>query len=171
MKSVSRLLGYMRPYMFSWILSALLMGIVGALQAFRVMLIKVIIDNVLSAELSPDKVLNFQIPNTNIHLNLQAWMPNRFHNAFTVVATALIASALIKSPADYLGTIFANRAGFGMVTDLRNDLYNAVLRRSTAFFQRNTSGMLISTLINDVERVQTAMSSVMSDFLQQFFTM
>jgi len=171
MKSVSRLLGYMRPYMLSWILSALLMGVVGALQAFRVMLIKVIIDNVLSAELSPNKVLNFPIPNTNIHLNLQAWMPNRFHNVFTVVATALIASALIKSPADYLGTIFANRAGFGMVTDLRNDLYNALLRRSTAFFQRNTSGMLISTLINDVERVQTAMSTVMSDFLQQFATM
>ena len=171
MKGVSRLLGYMRPYGFSWLLSALLMGVVGAMQAFRVMLIKVIIDSVLSAERSPDKVLNFPIPNTNVHLNLQAWMPHRFHNVFTVVAIALIASALIKSPADYLGTIFANRAGFGMVTDLRNDLYNALLRRSTAFFQRHTSGMLISTLINDVEKVQVAMSSVMSDFLQQFATM
>ena len=66
MKGVSRLLGYMRPYMFSWTLSALLMGVVGALQAFRVMLIKVIIDNVLNADLSPDQVLNYPIPNTNI---------------------------------------------------------------------------------------------------------
>jgi len=171
MRRISRLLGYMRPYVFSWMLSALLMGVVGALQAFRVLLIKVIIDNVLNADLSPDKVLNFQIPRTNIHLNLQAWMPHRFHNAWTVVAIALIVSALIKSPADYLGTIFANRSGFGMVTDLRNDLYNALLRRSTAFFQRHTSGMLISTLINDVEKVQVAMSAVMSDFLQQFATM
>jgi subfamily B ATP-binding cassette protein MsbA len=171
MRGITRLIGYMRPYFFSWAFAAILMGIVGALQAFRVMLIKVIIDNVLSAEISPDQVLNFPIPNTHFHVNLQAWMPHRFHNVFTVVAIALVVSALIKSPADYLGTIFSNRAGFGMVTDLRNDLYNAVLRRSTAFFQRNTSGMLISTLINDVERVQTAMSSVMSDFLQQFATM
>ena len=58
-----------------------------------------------------------------------------------------------------------------MVTDIRNDLYNSILRRSTAFFQRNPSGKIISTLINDVDRVQTAMSSVMSDFLQQFFTL
>src|ERR1700727_2483008 len=58
-----------------------------------------------------------------------------------------------------------------MITDLRNDLYNAVLRRSVAFFQKYTTGTLLSTLINDIEKVQFAMSSVMSDFLQQFFTL
>jgi subfamily B ATP-binding cassette protein MsbA len=64
-----------------------------------------------------------------------------------------------------------NRAGFGMITDLRNDLYNAVLRRSVAFFQKHTTGTLLSTLINDIEKVQFAMSSVLSDFLQQLFTL
>jgi len=58
-----------------------------------------------------------------------------------------------------------------MITDLRNDFYDSILRRSTAFFQRHPSGTLISTLINDVERVQTAMASILSDFLQQFFTL
>jgi len=171
MKRVLRLLGYMRPYVFYWVCSALLMALVGALAAFRVMLIKPIIDNVLSAAESPDKVLNFIIPRTDIHINLQALLPNHFHNAWTVVAVALVGSAIIKSPADYLGTLFANKAGFGMVTDLRNDLYVSLLSRSTAFFQRYASGTLISALINDVERVQTAMSSVMSDFLQQVFTL
>ncbi len=52
-----------------------------------------------------------------------------------------------------------------MITDLRNNLYNSLLRRSVAFFQKHTTGTLVSTLINDIERVQTAMSSVMSDFL------
>src|SRR6185437_11927343 len=46
-----------------------------------------------------------------------------------------------------------------------------VLRRSTAFFQRHSTGMLISTVINDIERVQAAMSTVLSDFLQQIFTL
>jgi ATP-binding cassette, subfamily B, bacterial MsbA len=45
-----------------------------------------------------------------------------------------------------------------------------VLRRSAAFFQQHTTGTLISTIINDIERVQFAMSSVLSEFLQQFFT-
>jgi ATP-binding cassette, subfamily B, bacterial MsbA len=171
MKLFLRLLGYMRPYALFWAVSVLLMVVVAALAAFRVLLIKPIVDNVLSAAASPDKVLNFVIPHTHFHLNLQVFLPNRFHNAWTVVAIALVASAIIKAPADYLGTLLANKAGFGMVTDLRNDLYDSLLSRSTAFFQRHTSGTLISTLINDVERVQAAMSSVMSDFLQQFFTL
>ncbi len=82
-----------------------------------------------------------------------------------------LASALLKSICDYAGTYLVNYAGFGMITDLRNDLYDAMLRRSMAFFQKHTTGTLLSTLINDVERVQTAMSTVLGDFLQQFFTL
>jgi ATP-binding cassette, subfamily B, bacterial MsbA len=171
MNRVLRLLGYMRPYVLYWVVSVLLMAVVGALAAFRILLIKPIIDNVLSAVASPDQVLNFTIPNTHFHVNFQALMPHRFHNAWTVVAVALVASAVIKFPADYLGTLLANKSGFGVVTDIRNDLYNSILSRSTAFFQKHTTGTLISTLINDVERVQTAMASVMSDFLQQLFTL
>jgi subfamily B ATP-binding cassette protein MsbA len=88
-----------------------------------------------------------------------------------VVAVALVGSALLKSVCDYSGTYLVNRAGFGMITDLRNDLYDAVLRRSVAFFQKHTTGTLLSTLINDIEKVQFAMSSVLSDFLQQLFTL
>ncbi len=102
---------------------------------------------------------------------LESFVPHQLHNAWTMVAFALVASALLKSLCDYLGTYLVNYAGFGMITDLRNDLYDAVLRRSIAFFQRHTTGTLLSTLINDIERVQVAMSSVLADFLQQFFTL
>ena len=77
---------------------------------------------------------------------------------------------IVKSLCDYAGTYLVNYAGFGMITDLRNDLYDAILRRSVAFFQKHTTGTLLSTLINDIERVQIAMSTVLADFLQQFFT-
>jgi subfamily B ATP-binding cassette protein MsbA len=171
MNRILRLLGYLRPYVLYSVLSVGLMALVGALAAFRILLIKPILDNVLSPASSPDQVLDFSVPKTHFHLNLQAFVPKHFHNAWTVVAVALVASAIVKSVADYLGTLLTNKAGFGMITDLRNALYNSVLRRSTAFFQRHTTGTLISTLINDVERVQTAMSTVLSDFLQQFFTL
>ena len=82
MKLVVRLLSYMRPYALYWALSVLLMAIVGALAAFRVLLIKPIIDNVLSAASSPDKVLNFVIPHTHRHVNLQIFIPHHFHNAW-----------------------------------------------------------------------------------------
>ncbi len=116
-------------------------------------------------------ILVFQVPHLGWTLNLNFLVPSHFHNAWDVVAYALVVSALLKSVCDYAGTYLVNYAGFGMITDLRNDLYDAILRRSVAFFQKHTTGTLLSTLINDIERVQYAMSSVLSDFLQQFFTL
>ncbi|MGD0889027.1 MAG: ABC transporter ATP-binding protein [Acidobacteriaceae bacterium] len=171
MRRVWRLLRYARPYALYSLASVALMAVVGAMAGLRVLLIKPIIDNVLSPRASPDQVLVFTIPHTHRVIDLQFLIPHHFHNAWTVVAVALIGSAVIKSICDYLGTVLANKAGFGMITDLRNNFYDSILRRSIAFFQRHTSGTLISTLINDVERVQTAMASILSDFLQQFFTL
>lgn len=171
MKRIARLLSYMRPYLGETLISVLLMAVVGAMQAFRVLLIKPIVENVLSPAASPAKVLVFTVPHTALRLDMQRWLPRYIHNAWTVVALALVASAAVKSVCDYAGTLLANRAGFGMITDLRNDLYQSLLRRSAGFFQRHTTSTLVSTLINDVERVQTAMSTVLSDFLQQLFTL
>jgi subfamily B ATP-binding cassette protein MsbA len=171
LRRIWRLLLYIRPYALYSLASVVLMAIVGAMAAFRILLVKPIFDNVLSPDSPPGLVLLFRIPHTNYIINLQRFIPSYFHNAWVVVAVALVGSAFLKSVCDYFGTYLVNRAGFGMITDLRNDLYNAVLRRSVAFFQKHTTGTLLSTLINDIEKVQFAMSSVMSDFLQQFFTL
>jgi subfamily B ATP-binding cassette protein MsbA len=170
MKRIWRLLKYVRPYALYSGLSVVLMAIVGALAGFRILLIKPIFDQVLKPEGINDNVLMFALPHTHRTLNLQWLVPHHFHNAWTVVAYALVVSAVVKSICDYAGTYLVNYAGFRMITDLRNDLYNSILRRSTAFFQKHTTGTLLSTLINDIERVQTAMSTVLTDFLQQFFT-
>jgi subfamily B ATP-binding cassette protein MsbA len=87
------------------------------------------------------------------------------------VAFALVMATLIKGICDYLGTYLVNYAGLGLVTDLRNDLYRKILARSASFYARNPTGMLVSTVINDVEKVQVALSIVMAEFLQQFFTL
>ncbi len=171
MKRILRLLNYMRPYTLYLFSSVLLMAVYALMAGFRVMLIKPIIDNVLSPTATPDKLLNFSIPYTQLHINLEPFLPHRLQNAWAIVAMALIGSAIVKSLCDYLGTLLANKAGFGMVTDIRNELYDAILRRSSAFFQRYTTGTLISALINDVERVQAAMATVLVDLLQQLFTL
>ena len=103
-------------------------------------------------------------------LNLQQLVPSHFHNPWTMVAFALVAATVLKGIFDYIGTFLVNYAGFGMITDLRDDLYNAILRSSAAFFTKHTTGSLLSTIVNDIEKVQYAMSSVLAEFLQQFFT-
>jgi subfamily B ATP-binding cassette protein MsbA len=87
-----------------------------------------------------------------------------------VVAFALIVSVFLKGIFDYVGTYLVNYAGFGLVTDLRNEIYGSVLRRSAAFFQKHPTGTLVSAIINDIDKVQFAMSSVLAEFLQQFFS-
>ncbi len=87
-----------------------------------------------------------------------------------MVAFALVASTLVKGICDYAGTYLVNYAGFGLITDMRNHLYETTLRRSSSFFHKHPTGTILSTLVNDVDRVQNAVSSVIGDFLQQFFT-
>jgi len=165
------LLAYIRPYALYSLASVVLLAIVGAMAAFRILLVKPIFDNVLRPDAVSHDVLVYRLPYIGRELNLHFLVPSHLHNAWNVVAYALVVSAIVKSICDYAGTYLVNYAGFGMITDLRNDLYDAVLRRSVAFFQKHTTGTLLSTLINDVERVQFAMSSVLGDFLQQVFTL
>jgi subfamily B ATP-binding cassette protein MsbA len=103
-------------------------------------------------------------------IELGWFVPEHFHNVWTMVAFALVASTVLKGIFDYGGSYLANYAGYGMVTDLRNELYSATLRRSVAFFQKYSTGTLLSAIVNDIERVQFALSSVLAEFLQQFFT-
>ncbi|HXE09152.1 MAG TPA: ABC transporter ATP-binding protein [Acidobacteriaceae bacterium] len=171
MKRIWRLVKYARPYALYTLLSVVLMAVVGAMQGLRIFLIKPIFAKVLRPENQSQDFLLMRIPWINRQIDLHALVPHQLSNAWDVVAYALVASAIVKSICDYAGTYLINYAGFGMITDLRNDLYDAILRRSIAFFQRHSTGTLLSTLINDVEKVQVAMSTVLADFLQQFFTL
>ncbi len=170
MRQLTRLLRYVFPYALQLVPGVLLLAAVGFLEAFRLVLVKPIFDRVLNPASGSDNIQLFTIPGSGRVVYLQQFVPSHFHNAWTIVAYALVASTVLKGIFDYAGTYLVNHAGFGMITDLRNDLYNSVLRRSAAFFQRHTTGTLISTIINDIERVQYAMSSVLAEFLQQFFT-
>ncbi|WP_026443621.1 ABC transporter ATP-binding protein [Pseudacidobacterium ailaaui] len=171
MRNILRLLYYVRHYWWQALASIILMAVVGLLEAFRVLLVKPIFDHVLNPGGADQKILLYRIPGTHDQFTLQQFVPSYFHNEWTIVAFALVISTLLKSICDYAGTYLVNYAGFGMITDLRDDLYEAILRRSVSFFQKHATGTLLSTLINDVERVQYAMSSVLSEFLQQVFTL
>jgi subfamily B ATP-binding cassette protein MsbA len=158
------------PFLLQLFPGVLLLAAVGFLEAFRLVLLKPVLDRVLNPSSGSQDIVLFTTPWNGQAVYLQRFVPSHFHDAWTIVAYALVASTLLKGIFDYAGTYLVNHAGFGTITNLRNDLYNSVLRRSAAFFQKHTTGTLISTIINDIERVQFAMSSVLAEFLQQLFT-
>jgi subfamily B ATP-binding cassette protein MsbA len=170
MRQLTRLVRYALPYWWQILSSVLLMAAVGALDAFKYLLVRPVFDRVLNPSTGSKDIQLFIVPGTHHALFLQQLVPARFTNAWTIVAFALVASTILKGICDYTGTYLVNHAGFGMITDLRDDLYNAILRRSAAFFSKHTTGTLLSAIINDIERVQYAMSTVLAEFLQQFFT-
>jgi ATP-binding cassette, subfamily B, bacterial MsbA len=171
MRQLTRLLRYAAPYWWQILLSVILMAAVGFLDAFRLLLIGPILDRVLHPGAPAHEMVLFRIPGTQHSVQLQQFVPSNFHDPWRIVAFALIGSTLLKGVFDYAGTYLVSYAGFGMITDLRNDMYNAILRRSSAFFQKHPTGTLLSAIINDLERVQFAMSSVLAEFLQQVFTL
>lgn len=171
MKQLMRLLSFIRPYSFQFTASVILMAAVGALDAFRLLLLRPIFDSVLNPASKTEAIPLVQLPwGAHRVFDLHQFVPRYFHNALTVVAVALVGASLLKGICDYLGTYLVNYAGFGLTTDLRNTLYKKVLARSISFFSRYPTGTLISTIVNDIERVQFALSTVMAEFLQQFFT-
>jgi subfamily B ATP-binding cassette protein MsbA len=170
MRRLSRLLRYFKPYWFYLAASVVSMALVGLLDAFRLLLIGPILDQVLNPSSQARSLPLLPVPILGRHIELRAFVPTYFHNVWTIVAFALVVSTLLKGVFDYGGTYLANYAGYGMVTDLRNELHKATLRRSVGFFQQYSTGTLLSAIVNDVERVQFAMSSVLAEFLQQFFT-
>jgi ATP-binding cassette, subfamily B, bacterial MsbA len=170
MRQLTRLIRYALPYWWQILASVVLMAAVGALDAFKYLLVRPIFDRVLNPATGSRDIQLFTIPHTHHVILLQQFVPSRFTNAWTAVAFALVASTVLKGICDYTGTYLVNHAGFGMITDLRDDLYNAIMLRSSAFFSKHATATILSAIINDVERVQYAMSSVLSEFLQQFFT-
>ena len=169
MRQLTRLLRYVRPYGLQLAASIVLMALVGLFDAFRLLLIGPMLDRVLRPETGSDNILLFTVPGGGRSVYLQQLVPTHFHNAWTVVAFALVSATALKGVCDYAGTYLVNYAGYGLITDLRNHIYDGILRRSAAFFQKHTTGTLLSTIINDIEKVQFAMSTVLAEFMQQFF--
>jgi subfamily B ATP-binding cassette protein MsbA len=170
MRQLTRLLRYVRPFLLQLFPGVALLAGVGFLEAFRLILLKPVLDRVLNPASGSENILLFTIPRIGRPVYLQQFVPSSMHNAWTIVAFALVASTILKGFLDYAGTYLVNHAGFGMITDLRDDLYNAILRQSAAFFSKHATGTLLSTMVSDIDRVQYAMSAVLAEFLQQIFT-
>jgi subfamily B ATP-binding cassette protein MsbA len=171
MKNFWRLLRYWLPFWLQLLPGVLLLAMVGVLDTFRVLLLQPIFDQVLRPD-APEGPILLGLSKSPWHFDLRALVPPflHMHNAWNVVAFALVLSTLLKGLCDYAGTYLVNYAGFSTITDLRNHLYEVTMRRSSSFFHKHATGTILSTLINDVDRVQNALSSVIGEFLQQFFT-
>ena len=168
---VQRLLAFLKPYAFRFLVAFILMALVGACEALTALLIKPVFDRVLAPGTDAGKIVLFQWPFGGRPIYLQTFFPAWIHNAWTIVAIAIVSVTLIKGVAEFLATYFINFIGHSVVRDLRNLLYSKIIQQSMAFFTRTSTGRLMSTVTSDIERIQFAVSQTAADFLKQSFTL
>ena len=171
MTQVQRLLAFIKPYSFRFLVAFLLMALVGACEALTAFLIKPAFDRVLAPGADAGKIVLFRWPFGGPEICLQSFFPPWIHNVWTIVAISMITVTVIKGVAEYLATYFINFIGHSVVRDLRNLLYSTIIQQSMAFFTRTPTGRLMSAVTSDIERIQYAVSQTAADFLKQSFTL
>jgi len=88
-----------------------------------------------------------------------------------VVAAGVLLAFLLKGASDYLGNLLVNRVGFSAITDLRQQVFERVLRQDAEFFETHSTGKLMSSIMNDIEKIQVAISHMLADWLRQTFSL
>ncbi|MGB9606847.1 MAG: ABC transporter transmembrane domain-containing protein, partial [Bryobacteraceae bacterium] len=169
MKDLSRLLGYVRPYWVALAASVLLMALAGAAHAMIALLVGPVFDRVLNPSAPNVPVQLFTIPGLGKSIYLHQFVPEGIRNVWTMVAFGILSTFLVKGAADYAGNYLVNFVGLSAVTDLRQRVFDKVLRHGFQFFEMHSTGRLISSIMNDIDKVQVATSHMLADFLRQSF--
>ena len=168
MKELTRILRLVRPYTLFLLLSVVLMACVGAAKGLEALLIGPVFDRVLNPKAPEGPVNLFSFGGHDF--SLQHISPVWIHNVWTMIALSILFVFLLKGLCDYGGNWLINYVGFSAVTDLRQQVYERVLHQDAQFFESNSTGSLMSSIMNDIEKIQLATSHILADWLRQSFT-
>ena len=170
MRELTRLLRFVRPYVPQLLTSVLLMMCVGASQGLMALLIGPVFDRVLNPSSADAPVALVKIPVVDYTIYLNQLMPANIHNVWVMVAIAILGAFAVKGICDYFGNYLINYVGLAAVTDLRQTVFDRVLRQDSQFFESTSTGRLMSSIMNDIEKIQVATSHILADWLRQSFT-
>ncbi len=171
MSDWKRLLSYGKRYWHLLVLSVLLMAIVGAMQGALPLLIQPVYDQVLNpGQTEITNVLLTKVPVIDREIYLFDILPRFVTNIWQLVGAAILFVFITRGVCDYYGNYLINFVGSSAVMDLRNEVFGKVLRHGAAFFEANSTGSLMSSIMNDIEKIQVANSHILADLLRQSFT-
>lgn len=169
MNELMRIFRYVRPYTPSLLASVVLMAFAGAAHGLIALLIKPIFDRALNPASTEKIVKLIDIPYVNRTLNLNDLVPSSIQDVWVMTAAAVLFAFFIRGLSDYFGNLLINRVGLSAVTDLRQHIFDRVLRQDAQFFDSNSTGQLMSSIMNDIDKIQVATSHILADWLRQTF--
>jgi len=167
---LARLFGYVRPYYAHIAIAVVLMAVVGASYGLFALLLEPLLDRFLSPNPVTEPVELFKVPFVDAAIMLDDLLPVGGSGTFGLFCWVFLLVAVAKGLCDYAASCLVNYAGYSAVRDIRNEMYGVVLGQSPAFFQTKHTGELISSLVSDIERIQSACSHFLADLMRQLFT-
>jgi len=87
-----------------------------------------------------------------------------------LIPSMLIGIYFIKAVGRYIQSVYTTYIGLHIVSRLREDLLEKMVRMDMQFHYTNRSGELISRITNDIARVQYFVSKMLPEFVQESFT-
>ncbi|MGA7275026.1 MAG: ABC transporter ATP-binding protein [Candidatus Udaeobacter sp.] len=153
-----RLIGYVKPYKVRFIVGLLLGFAYGGVSS----LLPLAISRVTST------IFHGAAPNpTALRSNLGALNTGPKINSIVLICLAIPAIMTVRSLCSYGNTYCMQWVSNKVVTDIRGQLFNKMVRLSMDFFNKMRSGLLISRITNETRVVQMALTAVSSDIFKQ----
>lgn len=133
-----RLLVYLRPYKWLFIIGMVSMVVYGATDGALPYIIKLVLDKVFRDK---NEVFLF-------------WLP-----------IVLVIFALFRGFADFLHKYLMSKVGYNIIRDLRAKINDKLLEFSPGYFVVNKSGDILSRITSDVTLLRTLLTDSLSSFL------
>jgi subfamily B ATP-binding cassette protein MsbA len=95
---------------------------------------------------------------------------SRDERLLVILPLAILVVAALKGAFSYGQNYLMNYVGNHVITDIRQELYLQLMRLPVRFHDVNTSGRLVSRVINDVNLMANAVAGVLKDLFQQGLT-
>lgn len=167
---VRRLWSYVRPHALSLAGGAVLLGFVGLAEGLVALMIIPAVDVVLNPHSTTHTLALVKLPYGRT-IDLNSFFPSSVHYVWTIFAISLVILFISKAVAEFLGSTTVQYVGHSAVMDLRNQVYEKLIRQPVGFFQHNPVGRVMSAVINDIEQMRSAFSEYLADFFRQIFTL
>jgi subfamily B ATP-binding cassette protein MsbA len=172
MRLYGRILGYLRPHRGLFLLSVLAMIIFAALDAFSFTLLIPFLDVLFRGEGPAGGV--FGDGGGPVHRML-AWVLGGLvygvppMTALRNVVLVLFGVFLLKNLAAYIQQYTVAMIEGRVTRDLRNGIYEHLMRLDFPFFQRTRAGQLISRVTMDVDQIRTLVTGNLAKALSSVF--
>ena len=140
MRHYSRLLGYLRPYIWPWFTGATVaMLLFSATTGVLPLLVERVFDDIFAAH----KITALQ------------WLP-----------VAIVLIFLFRGLTSFAQSYLMDLVGQRIICDMRDELNQHIQRLSLAFFNRTPTGDILSRVSNDVALVRTALTDAVASVMR-----